>query len=90
MTDGRLELIRGRLENTEGSSMCVVDIKFLLNLVDVLQAKLDTLLPAAQQTSSLLEVIRKDTPWVVSPGVRELYQAVDQDLTAALEAVLNG
>ena len=42
MTDGRLELIRGRLENTEGSSMCVVDIKFLLNLVDELQSRLNS------------------------------------------------
>jgi len=104
MTDERLEEIRARnetyqtmrtklsseLKNRTTLYQNGTNIEFLLDLVDALQAKFDILLPAAQQTSSLLEAIRMDTPWMVSPGVRELYQAVDQDLTAAIEAVLNG
>lgn len=56
------------------------DIGVLLDLLDVL-------LPAAQQASGLLEAIRMDTPWMVAPGIRELYQAIDEDFTAVLEAV---
>ena len=105
MTDKRLEEIRARHSLFESSRILYeeknqhrlvsdsavlhADIGALLDFVDALQAKFDILLPAAQQTSSLLEAIRMDTPWMVSPGVRELYQAVDQDLTAAIEAALN-
>ncbi len=90
----RLEEIRKRhtdsvrlMDTFDVQSTAVDDMGFLLDLVDAQQTKLDILLPAAQQVSRLLDALRKDTPWAIAIGLRELYQSTDENFTAAIEAV---